>query len=67
MADNKKIPCRVCGTLFEPCAYCQSHDGVFRWRNFACSRTCAAAYMKKTLAYRKKGDSSDETEPENKI
>ena len=21
----KKIPCRVCGKLFEPCAYCKSH------------------------------------------
>ena len=53
MAENKKkIPCRVCGKLFEPCAYCQSHADVFRWRNFACSRECAAKYIDETIAYR---------------
>lgn len=53
MAENKKkIPCRVCGKLFEPCAYCQSHVDVFRWRNFACSRECAAKYIDDTIAYR---------------
>lgn len=52
MATNKKIPCRVCGRLFEPCAYCQSHADVFRWRNFACSKECATKYINDTLAYR---------------
>ena len=52
MAENKKIPCRVCGKLFEPCAYCQSHADVFRWRNFACSRECATKYINDTIAYR---------------
>ena len=53
MAENKKkIPCRVCGKLFEPCAYCQLHADVFRWRNFACSRECAAKYIDETIAYR---------------
>ena len=45
MAEKKKIPCRVCGKLFEPCAYCQSHADVFRWRNFACSRECASRHF----------------------
>ncbi len=54
MSEQKKIPCRVCGKLFKPCAYCQSHDNVFRWRNFACSRECAKQYFDDTLAKRAK-------------
>lgn len=53
MSEKKKIPCRVCGKLFEPCSYCQSHADVFRWRNFACSRECAIKYVNDTIAYRK--------------
>lgn len=52
MSNKKKIPCRVCGKLFEPCSYCQSHADIFRWRNFACSRECAAKYINDTIAYR---------------
>ena len=52
MAETKKIPCRVCKKLFVPCAYCQSHSDVFRWRNFACSRECATKYIDDTIAYR---------------
>lgn len=47
------IPCRVCGKLFEPCAYCQSHTDTFRWRNFACSKECAIKYIDDTEKYRK--------------
>jgi len=53
MTEKKKIPCRVCGKLFVPCAFCQTHDDVFRWRNFACSRECATKYINDTIAYRK--------------
>ena len=49
---TKKIPCRVCGKLFKPCGYCQSHADTFRWRNFACSRECAEKYISETIAYR---------------
>ena len=52
MAEKKKIPCRVCGKLFVPCAYCQEHADVFRWRNFACSRECATKYINDTIGYR---------------
>ncbi len=52
MAEKKKISCRVCGKLFEPCSYCQSNADVFRWRNFACSMGCAAKYIDDTIAYR---------------
>lgn len=52
MSGKKKIPCRVCGKLFEPCSYCQSHADIFRWRNFACSRECAVKYINDTITYR---------------
>lgn len=52
MSSKKMIPCRVCGKLFEPCSYCQSHSDIFRWRNFACSRECATKYINDTIAYR---------------
>ena len=52
MTDKKLIPCRVCGKLFEPCSYCQSHTDVFRWRNFACSKECATKYINDTISYR---------------
>ena len=52
MAETKKIPCRVCGKLFTPCAYCQTNADVFRWRNFACSIECAQKYIADTLEYR---------------
>lgn len=60
MAEKKKIPCRVCGKLFEPCAYCQSHADVFRWRNFACSRECATKYINDTIAYRESLKTKDD-------
>ena len=52
MSEKKKIHCRVCGKLFEPCSYCQSNADIFRWRNFACSRECAAKYINDTITYR---------------
>ncbi len=52
MAKKKMIPCRVCGKMFEPCAYCQAHSDVFRWRNFACSIGCAEKYINEAIAYR---------------
>lgn len=62
MANKKMIPCRVCGKLFEPCATCQEHNDMFRWRNFACSRECAEKYIAETIAYR---NSSKEVKTNN--
>ena len=67
MAEKKKIPCRVCGKLFEPCAYCQSHADVFRWRNFACSRECATKYINDTIAYRESLKNKETGTVENKV
>lgn len=55
MATEKKlIPCKVCGKMYEPCAYCQSHADTFRWRNFACSIECANKYVSDAENFRKK-------------
>lgn len=68
--DKKKIPCRVCGKLFTPCVFCQSHQGTFRWRNFACSIDCAKEYIQKATEYRQanreKIEKSSDT-PKNNI
>ena len=60
MTEKKKIPCRVCGKLFEPCSYCQSHADIFRWRNFACSRECAAIYIDDTIACRQSSKNKED-------
>lgn len=52
MSNKKLIPCRVCGKLFKPCGYCQSHSDTFMWRNFACSIECAEKYINDTIKYR---------------
>lgn len=52
MSEKKRMPCRVCGKLFEPCVTCQTYNDMFRWRNFACSRECAEKYISETIAYR---------------
>ena len=61
MEEKKKIPCRVCGKLFKPCAYCQSHADTFRWRNFACSIGCATKYINDAIAYRESSKNKEES------
>ena len=70
MSEKKKIPCRVCGKLFEPCATCQSDNSMFRWRNFACSIECAQKYISETIAYReslKQSKNSDTISDNNDV
>lgn len=66
MTKKQKIPCRVCGKLFEPCAYCKSHGDVFRWRNFACSKGCAKKYIQETTEYRESLRSKREAQKQEK-
>ena len=61
MENKKRIPCRVCGKLFTPCSYCETHSDVFRWRNFACSIECAKKYIDKAIAYRESSKHSKES------
>lgn len=60
MDEKKKIPCRVCGKLFKPCAFCQSHADTFRWRNFACSIECATKYINDAIMYRESLNKKEE-------
>jgi hypothetical protein len=66
MTEKKKIPCRVCGKLFEPCSYCQSHSDTFRWRNFACSLDCAKKYINEALSYRERQKANLSVNPDIK-
>lgn len=59
---KKKIPCRVCGKLFEPCAACQSKTS-FTWRDFACSRKCATEYINQAIQDREAQKKSISSEP----
>lgn len=54
MTKTKQIPCKVCGKMFTPCAWCQGHNEIFRWRNFACSRECGKIYIERAIAYNQK-------------
>lgn len=62
MKEKKLIPCKVCGKMYEPCAYCQSHADTFRWRNFACSIECANKYVVDAKNFRKKQKDNLSTE-----
>nr|DAG68623.1 MAG TPA: hypothetical protein [Caudoviricetes sp.] len=56
----KQKPCRVCGKLFTPCAYCEKDDTAFHWRAIACSIECGKEYLRRVLEARQK-DVSKET------
>ena len=43
MIQNKQ--CRVCGKDYEPCRTHAPRNGVFRWREVACSPECGAIYL----------------------
>lgn len=45
MGKNMKA-CRVCGALYEACPASRKADGVFRWREVACSPECGAEYLR---------------------
>lgn len=42
---NPMMKCRVCGKEYEPCRSAKLQDGVFRWREVACSPDCGAIYL----------------------
>lgn len=39
------LKCRVCGKEYEACHSAKRVDGVFRWKDVACSPECGAAYL----------------------
>lgn len=46
MAKNIKL-CRVCGKPFEACRSAKNGDGVFRWKEVACSPEHGAEYLRR--------------------
>ena len=44
--------CRVCGREYEACRSARRGDGVFRWREVACSPEHGAIYLSEVLAAR---------------
>lgn len=39
------LKCRVCGKGYEACRSAKRVDGVFRWKDVACSPDCGAIYL----------------------
>lgn len=39
------LKCRVCGKEYEGCRTAQKVDGVFRWKEVACTPECGAVYL----------------------
>ena len=50
MAKGNLLTCRVCGKRYKGCKSCEANQGVFHWRNFACSEECARKYINDTIA-----------------
>lgn len=46
--------CRVCGASYEACRSVNPVDGVFNWREVACSPECGTIYLEKVIASRNK-------------
>lgn len=44
---NPMMKCRVCGKEYKPCRSAKLRDGVFRWREVACSPDCGAIYLQR--------------------
>lgn len=40
-----KLKCRVCGKEYEGCRSAKRVEGVFRWKDVACSVECGAIYL----------------------
>lgn len=64
--------CRVCGKEYEACRSARRGDGVFRWREVACSPEHGAIYLEQILASRGKAaeqkvDLADEATGEEDI
>ena len=44
--------CRVCGKEYPACRSARRGDGVFRWKEVACSPECGAIYLARVLESR---------------
>ena len=39
------LKCRVCGKEYEGCRTAKKVDGIFRWKEVACTPECGAIYL----------------------
>lgn len=67
MGYKVQKPCRVCGKMYTPCAYCENDKSVFHWRTVACSLTCAKEYFRRIEESRKPKDNSIEVSNINSV
>lgn len=44
---SQKKQCRTCGKDYEPCRSIGLKNGIFRWREVACSPECGAIYLRR--------------------
>lgn len=45
--------CRVCGKEYEACRNAKRVEGVYRWKDVACSPECGQVYLARILESRK--------------
>ena len=49
MAYKVQKPCKVCGQMYTPGAYCESEKTAFHWRTVACSKECGYEYLRMVM------------------
>lgn len=59
---KQKKTCRVCGKSYEACQSVKAGDGVFNWREVACSPECGAIYFQRVMKARGLATHSDEAD-----
>lgn len=50
------LKCRVCGKEYEGCRTAKKVDGVFRWKEVACTPECGAIYLDRIRKSRAKAN-----------
>lgn len=51
---KQRKTCRVCGATYEACRSIKTGDGVFNWREVACSPECGEVYLRQVMTSRNK-------------
>lgn len=60
-----KMKCRVCGKEYDACFNAKRIEGVYHWRDVACSPECGEIYLARVLESRKPNVEPVETEIES--
>jgi hypothetical protein len=65
MAYKVQKPCKVCGKMYTPCAYCENEKTAFHWRTVACSKECGYEYLRQVMEARNPNTEIEEIKVEN--